>query len=163
MAGGGVSKKRKSPILAPDGRPYVAPKPKPTVSIGGVDISSDVRSITFHSEPTVLSAVSILGRYFTSSSETPQVKPLAVAVADQIGALTADFDGASREELPAPERDLHTYRDAYASAAAKCLHDDAVELLYQRQWVCDDCGRTLNRDDMRRASHKRGSFWSYFR
>jgi hypothetical protein len=72
------------------------------------------------------------------------------AIADQLGELTAGLDDfAGHDELPRPPRDLTTYADAFASAAAKCEHPDAENILYGREWLCPDCGRYLGRKDMK--------------
>jgi hypothetical protein len=151
-------------ILGPDGKPYVAPTKKPEVKAetpkadGGRVIPSTIYGIDlgYGHDWTV----SWMSRFITDellkSSAAP--KDFRAITAEQFDACAADFDGKGGEELPAPPRDLTTYRDAYASARSNCKHIDAVELLYQRQWSCDDCGRILNRDDMRRAGYGRGYF-----
>lgn len=161
-----MSKKKRPALLGPDGKVIdhrqFAKKPEPprtttVTTAGGYDLSSDLLSFKIQYGAGILGR-SIFGPYPTQAARP---RSLADAVADDVDALTAEFDGKGEAELPAPPADLTTYRDAYASAASKCLHADAIEMLYQRQWVCDDCGRTLNRDDMRRARAKRG-IWSYF-
>ena len=78
----------------------------------------------------------------------PNPKSLRQAVAEQLEALTDGLEAAP-DELPEPPRDLTTYRDAFASAAKACRHENATELLYQREWLCEDCGRVLGPRDMR--------------
>lgn len=170
--------KRGSVILGPDGRPYVAPKPKPemSVTVGGVDVSADVKDFTITTARDVasdylggamasyLSKPSIYTLFFGHSTK-PEKKPrsLADAVGDDVAALTADFEGSGGPEMPAPVRDLDTYHGAFASAAANCLHENAIEMLYGREWTCDDCGRSIDRAEMTRAREKRGGgMYGYF-
>lgn len=96
----------------------------------------------------------------TTRANAPVPDLLADRMAEQIGTLTKGFKGKGGVEMAKPEPDLHTYRDAFASAAENCEHDDATELLYQREWVCDDCHKVLDRDAMRRARGSR-SYWSW--
>jgi hypothetical protein len=162
-----VSKKR-SVILGPDGKPYVAPpKPAAPVTVGVDTAKGTDHTYVMVTESHVQSASSLFDAVYRSMVganpygmriTTAQPKDLRAISAEQFDALTEDFDGKGGEELPTPPRDLTTYRDAYASARSNCKHIDAVELLYQRQWSCDDCGRILNRDDMRRAGYGRGYF-----
>lgn len=76
---------------------------------------------------------------------------LGNAVEAQVEALTAGLDWHGGAEMPLPEPDLTSYRDAFASARANCRHDNAIETLHEREWVCDDCSRVIGRDEMRRA------------
>jgi len=155
-------------ILGPDGKPYVAPpkKPEPKAdapkSDGGNVVPSSFVAISDESHVWSSSLLRSLmaggGSLTISTGCHKQPGDFRAVTAEQFDALTEGFDGHGGEELPTPPRDLTTYRDAYASATANCKHIDAVEVLYQRQWSCDDCGRILNRDDMRRAGYGRGYF-----
>ena len=78
---------------------------------------------------------------------------LADAVAEEVADLTADLDDfESKPELPAPPRDLTTYADALASARAKCEHKNFTNILYGREWQCDDCGKYLSKEDVRKSN-----------
>ena len=78
------------------------------------------------------------------------------AVRDQIGDLVRDFEGTGGSEVGRPARDLTAYDDAFASAARNCLHEDATNVLYGREWSCPTCNRSIDRSEMRRALRKRG-------
>ena len=139
-------------ILGPDGKPYRKPEtpktPKVTYGFDAGRVGGSGGSVI---------PASLWARLFQSDSpfvyrpDKPVRPNLADTVAAQVQALTASFDGVGHPEMPTPPRDLSTYRDAYADARAHCDHRDAVETLYQREWVCDDCHRVLSRDDLRRA------------
>jgi hypothetical protein len=159
--------KKKPVILGPDGRPYVAPR-KPQaesrpvgtkVELAGVDISDSVSSFTFEYGGSL---GSIYGRLFASPERTKKDDrtPLADAVAQQVADLASDFDGQGIEELPKPERDLHTYADAFASARENCQHPDVESTMYARQeFYCPDCRRYINAAEYRRT---RTGFGRYF-
>ena len=158
---------QRSVILGPDGKPYVAPTKKPEAKAetpkedGGTIIP---RSYEFTADfgggsgwMARLLTSSDFGTGVTIKPRHP-AKDLRAITSEQIDALTAGFEGHGGEELPTPPRDLTTYRDAHASARANCKHIDTIEVLYQRQWSCDDCGRILDREAMRRAGYGRGYF-----
>lgn len=158
-----MSKKRKPvQILGPDGRPYVKPEP-PKDESPKVTVTFDTARVSDHTGYLSSSSLwksmygSVFGTnpYWAALAGKPDTSPLRAAVAEQVEALTADFEGTGGEELPAPPKDLTTYRDAYASAAAKCDHQDAVEIMYGREWLCESCNRMLNRADMRKAGWSR--------
>lgn len=151
-------------ILGPDGKPYVA-KAEPKAEAHQperADGGSVMPTAFIVDEAHVWTSSWLRGLMYGNQPLTATIKrqpaDFRAVTAAQVDALTEGFDGHGGEELPTPPRDLTTYRDAYASAAANCKHIDAVEVLYQRQWSCDDCGRILNRDDMRRAGYGRGYF-----
>lgn len=147
---------RKRPvILGPDGRPYVAPKaarpapaPKPEPAPG---VADEVHEWTFR-----LGAIDV-SRYLTDIGRSPfgsfridtaaAKKPaLADAVARDVDALTADFEGAGGVELPRPKADLTTYADAFDSARRKCPHENTIDMTYARREVyCEDCRQYVKR------------------
>lgn len=121
------------------------------VTVDGTDISRYLYEAVFNYGN---------GSFYTSSgtggSSPADAGPsLADAMAKDITALTKGFKGKGGTEMPTPERDLHTYRDAFESARENCNHEDARELLYGREWVCDDCQRMLNRQDIRDSNWSR--------
>ena len=119
----------------------------------GTPVSTSVRNVTFRFSTSPLMSGLLA---FSGHAVMPEDKAkLTDAVAAQVEALTADFDGTGGEELPSPPKDLTTYRDAWASAAAKCDHQDAIEIMYGREWLCESCHRMLNREDMRKAGWSR--------
>jgi len=84
---------------------------------------------------------------FVETSDKPKAV-LADAVAQQVGELTADFEGKGRPELPSPPPS-DRYVDAYNSAVRNCNHQGTLqETLYQREWQCLLCGRVVSRKDM---------------
>lgn len=92
----------------------------------------------------------------TTSDSTNGQSPrrgLADRVADDVGALTADFEGVGGAELPKPEPDLSTYRDALEHAIANCRHNEVESTMYAKgEYQCQDCGKYLSRADMRKRS-----------
>lgn len=92
----------------------------------------------------------LVGGSFIGAVSKEKASAFRSAIARDIEALTRGFKGKGRKELPRPERDLTTYRDALASAQANCKHENAIELLWRREWCCDDCGRILGPKDMPR-------------
>lgn len=161
--------RKKSVILGPDGKPYVAPKPKVepkvTVELAGVDVSADVKDYTFTFERHLSPS---FGSIYQSLMDSPirakheAKKPLAEAVADQVGALAADFDGVGGAELPQPEPDLHTYADAYASAVKKCRHPNPESTMYARgEFFCPDCQRYFGPEEYK-ATRDGGLFGRWF-
>ena len=84
---------------------------------------------------------------FVETSDKPKAV-LADAVAQQVGELTADFEGKGRPELPSPPPS-DRYVDAYNSAVRNCNHQGTLqETLYQREWQCLLCGKVVHRSDM---------------
>ena len=87
----------------------------------------------------------------------PPRPALSDEVARQVGLLTADLDFVGGEELPRPPADLSSYADAFAAAVASCEHENTNNISYGRQWLCDDCGKYLDRAAMQRA--RGNSYW----
>jgi hypothetical protein len=87
----------------------------------------------------------------------PPRPTLASEVERQVAALTADLDFVGGEELPRPPADLSAYADAFAAAVAECEHENTNNISYGRQWLCDDCGKYLDRAAMQRA--RGNSYW----
>lgn len=128
-------------------------RPKVTPAVEKVPPSSGTRvfSTTFTFDTRRLFGTGPVYTFRTAGDPAP----LADAVAEQIEDLTADFDGTGGEEMPTPPRDLTTYRDAFESARKKCDHEDAREVLFGREWICDSCHRMLNREDIRKSGWSR--------
>jgi len=80
-----------------------------------------------------------------------QVPPLEVRVAKDIESLTAGLeDFAGKKELPLnkkKELDLSKYEDALEHLRITCTHDSTHDILWQREWVCDDCDKHFNRTE----------------
>lgn len=77
----------------------------------------------------------------TVSDTTPQeVRTLTAAILRDIHQLTDGLEGwKGGEELPKPQRDLTTYAHAYESARENCPHENTTELLWHKQYKCEDC------------------------
>lgn len=72
---------------------------------------------------------------------------LARRIGDDIETLIDGLDWPpAPAELPRPDPDLSRYDDAFAVAAEGCRHRNAIELLYRREWVCEDCHRVVRRN-----------------
>jgi len=82
-------------------------------------------------------------------------KPLEVILTEQIQELTKDFSGTGIAELPEGTKDLTSYKDALLSAQKNCFHENATMLLYNREWVCDDCNKFCDLAEMKRARERR--------
>ena len=89
---------------------------------------------------------------------------LEAAVNDQLRSIlgTAPADWHGGEELPRPALDLTSYADAFASAAKNCEHENATDVLYGREWHCEDCGRYFDRAEWNRIRRKGGGFFRFF-
>jgi hypothetical protein len=149
-----MGKKKRAKKSVPQQQPVEKPKSDAPVPAFGGRVFSSNFTVRFSTD----------GRLYVNRSPSTEPKDapsLRDAVADQVAALTVDLAGPDGPELPAPERDLTTYADAFASAAKKCDHRDAIETLYGREWVCDTCHRVLDREAMRKARGG-GGIWGMF-
>jgi hypothetical protein len=155
-----MSRKKKTVILGPDGKPYVAP-PKETDQDPATQVR-ETRTIEFNHDITAYTLQRMAGLLgHEPKSGKPREKPLAKAVAEQVAALAADFEGETREELPKPAADLHTYTDALASARKNCKHPYPESTTYAKgEWYCGDCERYFGPDEYARTRN-RGIF-GYF-
>jgi hypothetical protein len=149
-----MSKKKRPVILGPDGKPYVAPR-------------SDGMPYTFTTTLPAEPATGVIGlmqRLIAAEPSArvgPKKETLASAVAAQVAALTATFDGETREEMPKPEPDLHTYVDALASARKKCQHPHPESTTYSKgEWFCPDCERYFGPEEYQRTRTGLGRWFS---
>lgn len=75
-----------------------------------------------------------------SDTTAEDKRKLAVAILRDIHQLTDSLEGwKGGEELPKPQRDLTTYAHAYESARENCPHENTTELLWHREYKCEDC------------------------
>lgn len=153
-----MSAKKKPVILGPDGRPYVAP-PKKAVAKPEPEPVKDLGPVSTELHSWTLKPYFDVSRYLTDAGRSPlfggltahlstaSKKPaLADAVARDVAALTADFEGASIEELPKAPADLTTYADAFDSARKNCPHENVVSTMYaRREYFCEDCRTYIRR------------------
>ncbi len=92
-------------------------------------------------------AAPIIGT-FDTAKQRPKPDPLRAIVRKQIQeiAATAPADWHGGEELPAPPRDLTTYRDAFESARKNCTHPNYEDTVYaKREAYCPDCRQFIKR------------------
>lgn len=137
-----MARKRKG-LLGPDGRSIEEWKranqpPARDLTI----VSTREGFISFYGEMLSGAFEMSLTRDVATTGDEVRPKPeptLAEAVGTQVDELVAGFDGESRAEMPEGSRDLTAYADAFDSAARKCPHYNTVEMLYNREYLCEDC------------------------
>jgi hypothetical protein len=95
-------------------------------------------------------------------------KPLEVRVAKDIESLTAGItlEGKSThkdgKELPKKETTFDaSYVDAYEAAIKNCVHTNIQNLLYNKEWYCEDCGKHFNQAEIKKIMARRNPF-GYF-
>ena len=121
------------------------------VSVGPNRHAIDAVAVLLSISSTGANTIKAAGGLLRPPAPEPDLRAAAEAqLADLVGSLAPDF-GTDRPEAPRPPADLTAYGPAFASAAARCRHEDATETLYAREWWCPDCHRVLGRDDMRRT------------
>jgi hypothetical protein len=92
--------------------------------------------------------------------------PLEVRVAKDIQSLTAglNLDGETihkeGKELPKKQFSIFdaSYADAYDNALKKCPHQNTQNLLYNKEWYCEDCGKHFNQAEYKKIMSKRNPF-----
>lgn len=86
----------------------------------------------------------------TGPEDGPRLRDV---VGSQLFEMTKDLDDfEGRSELPTDDADLTTYADAFASAVRHCKHENTTNTLYMREWKCDDCGKYLDKAQMKRKN-----------
>lgn len=94
-------------------------------------------------------------------------KPLEVRVAQDISALLENvvLDGVSVHkdgiELPAGTPDLTAYEAAFEYAIKTCPHENITNLLFGREWQCDDCHKYFGLAEYKKIISKRGFFGGF--
>lgn len=165
-------------LLGPDGQPLdldrlrtkqreeAVEKPRATngsLSNATVGISDEVHDWSFDVAKLLYANRLRAGHVSLDGEVTRKPKPLAERVADDVEALTADLDFEGRPELPRPTPDLTAYADALDVAIRSCPHQNVEDTIHSRgEYQCQDCGRYLSRDDMRRRASANPFGW-YFR
>ena len=77
---------------------------------------------------------------------------LALAVQRDIDSLTQNLKGwKGKQELPEAEKDLTSYRDAYESARENCDHENTTELLWHKEYKCEDCQKIVGYKEVRKG------------
>lgn len=104
---------------------------------------------------------SIIVRMSFAHNKPLTEQPLEVRVAKDIESLTAGLDDFKGEkELPKKEFTIFdaSYADAYDAAIKNCVHANVQNLLYNKEWYCEDCGKHFNQAEYKNIMSRRGPF-----